>query len=89
MDKYAAKIRERHPEDWVYNPAEHQYYSHKDPEKLWRKYMVDCIENMVVEWKNGGIIIHALPNYKESKGAMFERDLAKRLGIEIIYEREL
>lgn len=75
---FKAKEREiKHIGD-VFNPIEKCAFLPKDSN--WEVYMRHCIKHLVDCDE-----IHMLPNWEDSKGATVEHDLAKALGIKIIY----
>lgn len=55
-----------------------------DHDKSWQSYMKEDIRALME-----CDAIAMLPNYKSSKGALIELNLAKSLGFEIIYLKEL
>lgn len=62
----------------VVNPAQLDL----GPEATWKDYMKECIR-MLCQCDT----IYMLPDWKKSKGARFERKVAKKLGIKVMYER--
>jgi len=59
----------------VINPMELEH----DHDKTWKSYMRDCIIAMM-----RADAIYLLPNWRESKGARIEVQLAHNLGIKIL-----
>ena len=59
----------------VINPMELEH----DHDKTWQSYMRDCISAMM-----RADAIYLLPNWRESKGARIEVQLAHNLGIKIL-----
>lgn len=55
-----------------------------DHDKSWQSYMKEDIRALI-----DCDAIAMLPNYESSKGALIELNLAKSLGFEIIYLKEL
>jgi hypothetical protein len=56
--------------------------SHLQPHiHTWEQYMITCIEELF-KCK----IIFMLKNWRESKGASIEHDIAKRMGLAVIYQ---
>lgn len=52
-------------------------------DRTWASYMKECIKNLC-----DCDYIFMLSNWKESKGAIIEHDIAKNLQINIIYEQK-
>lgn len=59
----------------VINPMELEH----DHDKTWQSYMRECIIGMM-----RADVIYLLPNWRESKGARIEVQLAHNLGIKIL-----
>lgn len=78
--KAERKVLTQQPDADIFNPFEECsiFFKGKDPE--WSDYMRYCVALLVMCDQ-----IHMLPNWKDSKGAKIEHDLAKNLGIEITY----
>lgn len=71
----------------VYNPialvaSAESVFEVQDPPlfKTWEDYMKFLISYLI-----GSDELHLLPCWRESKGAILERDLASKLGITVIY----
>ena len=62
----------------VFNPM--KFTAHLPKKSSWSAYMVVCIETLIKCDE-----IHMLPNWKDSRGALIEHDIAKAYEMKIFY----
>jgi len=75
---FVNKERQLQGKGEIFNPV--KFCAHLPKNSSWVEYMRKCIKVL-----SDCDEIHMLPNWEDSKGAIVEHDLAKALGIKIIY----